>query len=395
MTSFADSQDVIVIGAGAAGLRAGRFLAEAGLGVAVLEARERIGGRIHSVALAPEAEHERLPVELGAEFVHGLPAESWQLIREARLDAYELGGSDVHHDGSRLLARAEEAHGAFRVLEDMVAWWESQPSGSDLTFADYLRRVPTDPGAACQAANYVEGFNAADRNRIGVAALVTQQRAEDRIDAERLFRIKHGYARLPEFLAQRFGQAGGELLLGRRVTQIDWRPQRVEVRGVDFTGRAFAVAAARAIVSLPLGVLQSDSVHFTPAPADRLLQAGRMAMGSVLKATLVFQSAFWRERGADRDAQGLRDMSFLIAPDETLPTWWTAAPDATPTLTAWLGGPRSLCLAQRLRADGDTLFFAGEHTDVSGHWGTVHGALESGHAAARRVLAAARPGLLD
>jgi len=451
VTSRARSKDVVVIGAGAAGLRAGRALAEAGLGVTLLEARERIGGRIHTVPAAPERRHERLPVELGAEFVHGLPAESWTLIREAGLDTYELAGKDVHHDGNRLIEGAERAQGAFRVLEDMAAWWQSRPSGPDLTFAEYLRRASTDPGAASQAANYVEGFNAADRNRIGVAALVTQQRAEDRIDAERLFRIKRGYARLPEFLARKFEQAGGELLLGRRVTHIQWEPQRVAVQGVDTAGRTFALAAARAIVTLPLGVLKLDSVQFTPAPADRLLQAGRMEMGSVLRATLLFDAAFWREPQINRDVQGLPDMSFLFAPDETLPTWWTAAPDATPTLTAWVGGPKSLRLAERLCNDGralrdeclnvlgrlfdtqpprlqslllafhchdwqadpyslgaysyapagaldaseriaepvdDTLFFAGEHTDITGHWGTVHGALESGQAAARRLLAA-------
>ena len=63
--------DVIVIGAGIAGLAAARTLAEAGQRVALIEARDRAGGRILTVPAADGG----LPVELGAEFIHGLPPE--------------------------------------------------------------------------------------------------------------------------------------------------------------------------------------------------------------------------------------------------------------------------------------------------------------------------------
>ena len=80
--------DVIVVGAGIAGLAAARILAEAGQRVTLIEARDRVGGRIYTV---PATQGE-LPVELGAEFIHGLPPELIHLIDEAGLTRFELEG---------------------------------------------------------------------------------------------------------------------------------------------------------------------------------------------------------------------------------------------------------------------------------------------------------------
>src|SRR6202453_4182209 len=84
----ADTFEAIVMGAGVSGLAAARTLAEAGGRVALIEARERVGGRIHTV----QAIQGDLPVELGAEFIHGLPAELIDLVYEAELTRFELDG---------------------------------------------------------------------------------------------------------------------------------------------------------------------------------------------------------------------------------------------------------------------------------------------------------------
>src|SRR5438309_5624051 len=81
-----DQRDVAIIGAGVAGLAAARRLAAAGLRVRILEARGRIGGRIHTL-------HDPgwpIPIEIGAEFVHGDPGETWSIIRAAKLAAYAI-----------------------------------------------------------------------------------------------------------------------------------------------------------------------------------------------------------------------------------------------------------------------------------------------------------------
>src|SRR4051812_18700073 len=83
-----ESNDVVVIGAGVAGLAAARELRRAGLGVRVLEARSRLGGRVHTVR--PDSGSP--PVELGAEFVHGRPDELWSIARSAGLSLVETDG---------------------------------------------------------------------------------------------------------------------------------------------------------------------------------------------------------------------------------------------------------------------------------------------------------------
>ena len=90
--------DTVILGAGAAGLAAARVLHDAGQRVVVLEARNRIGGRIFTV-------HDpvsTLPIELGAEFIHGRPRETWDIINAAHLRAYDVPMEQWHFDRGRL-----------------------------------------------------------------------------------------------------------------------------------------------------------------------------------------------------------------------------------------------------------------------------------------------------
>ena len=433
--------DVLVIGAGVAGLNAGRLLAEAGRRVAILEARNRIGGRIWTQPISLDNSPLPIRVELGAEFIHGLPPETWLLIRQAALKTFEIDGSSFWFDGSELRAANPQRGAAERVLEEMVQWMTKQPRGSDLSFAEYLRRHAVDPLAARAAGNYVEGFNAADQQHISVAALAMQQAAEDAIAADRLFRIEAGYAALPNFLADRFVAAGGTLILEAPVKTVVWKRGAVSVKATTADDDR-PYHAARAVITVPLGVLQAQTIEFVPLPMEALLQANRLKMGAVVHLTLVFKRKFWDP-----------GLSFLFAPGESPPTWWTPAPHEAPVLTAWAGGPRAESLLGFISSDGDagplrdrclstlakifalplsdirqmlsswhvhnwqsdewargaysyvpagaldapekmrmpvehTLYFAGEHTDVAGHWGTVHAALASGSAVAELVIGA-------
>jgi len=437
---------VLIVGAGVAGLAAARALTSTGLRVAILEARNRIGGRIATI-------HEALPglgdvpIELGAEFVHGLPPASWNLIREARLDSYELDGAPLCFENSRLQHCRREHASTFQVLESMSDWLKSQPPHTDMSFAEYLRLNPLEPSVAARAAAYVEGFNAADRNIVGIAGLAQQQRAEDSIQGDRIFHIAHGYEAMPRFLCREFMAQGGKLLLQHAVSAIRWQKRRVIATGSDGDGKAFEIAAGRLICTLPLGVLQSGAVEFLPGIPDIAEPASRLQMGCAQRVSLVFKSRFWTQSGQLRAnpaiAAELQSLSFLFAQDTMWRTWWTTAPRDLPLITAWSAGPRAAALQtgqfkQLAIADAgrifnlteaelrdqlvsahhhdwqtdpyargaysyvpagslaasilmshpqeDTLFFAGEHTDIEGHWGTVHAALNSGLRAAGQIL---------
>lgn len=431
-TEARPSTDVLVLGAGMAGLVAARALAERGRRVLVLEARDRVGGRILSHTTAQDN-----VVELGAEFVHGRAPELWALIDECGVETVEREGAMLRElsRGELIEDKQSEEGDLFAALEQLA-----ELPGDKLSFVEWLQTsdVPQEERAAL--CGYVEGFNAADARRISARALGEQQRAEESIEGDRAWHIRGGYAQLTDYLAARVRELGSEIRLGCTVQSLHWR--RGEVR-VQASGGSFA--AAQCIVTLPLGVLQAGFV-IDPEPAA-LVAARRLAMGDAARFTMLFRERWW-ERSSRLTPEALRALSFLFTSSRMPPVWWTTHPEreAAPTLTGWAGGPRAAALAGRgaddlareacrtladvfrlpaqdvaeqllashhhdwaadLFARGaysyvpagaldapakmsqpeqGTLFFAGEHTDTTGHWGTVHAALRTGLRAAAQAL---------
>ncbi len=420
--------NVIVVGAGIAGLAAARKLAEAGLQVTLIEARDRVGGRIYTV---PPAAGE-LPVELGAEFVHGLPLELIHLIEEAGLTRFELGGDTLCFRKENGVGRLDPCVGHPEVDQLFDELAHLQPPQEDLSFSEFVAQRGFSPEAVAQATNYVEGFNAADARRISIRALEKQQAAEDAISGDRIFRVIEGYARVPEFLLRRFLEAGGRWVSSAPVRTITWKPGNVEVA----TAADQVFEASAAVITLPLGVLQARQVAIVPQPVAILDAADRLAMGTAARVVYEFDQAFWSHFNQ------WKGVSFLFAPDSIPPTWWTTHPCPDSMLTGWVAGRRAdqlnplelpeiglTTLAGLLGSEPaelrshllrwhqhdwksdvysrgsytyvprgailasdelsvpveNTLFFAGEHTDTSGHWGTVHGALRSAYRAAEQV----------
>ncbi|HEY4051715.1 MAG TPA: NAD(P)/FAD-dependent oxidoreductase [Acidobacteriaceae bacterium] len=432
------AREVIVLGAGIAGLAAARVLAESGQRVMVLEARERVGGRI----LSQDTENGTL--ELGAEFVHGKPPELWRLIHEAQLETYELNGKQFCYEG-RALSECDQFEEDFRWLGKLTDW-----DGGDCSFAEYLVRAGVPKSLWNRLICYVEGFNAADHRVIGVASLAMQQKAEDAIEGDSLFGIRGRYAQLPEFLAQKLQQAGAEISLLTRVESVHWKRGRVEVN-CQTAGQYRVLQANTAVITLPLGVLQHGDVQFSPEPLETMRAIKRMRMGNASRWVYVFRDRFWASLKDHPLRQQLRELSFLFAFSSEPPTWWTQFPEETRSLTGWAGGPVAESMAQKpsitlqleacktladafgldvnairsLLIDSrshdwqndpyargaysyvpagaldaparmsepvqGTLFFAGEHTDTAGHWGTAHAALTSGLRAAAQVLNSGEP----
>lgn len=408
--------DVLIVGAGVAGLAAAGELARAGVNVTILEARDHIGGRVHT-------RHDPLcpvPIELGAEFVHGTPAELFDLIHARGLLAVEVTGSHLcYRDGG-----LTDCGDWFDSVEELLGKLSAAKEREDEPFESFLKRVHADAEVKLRATDFVEGFNAAYRGRISVHALARQQEAEESAGGDRMFRLVAGYDGIATELYRAIPRERRRLYLNAPVQRIEW-----ERGGV----RAGRFEAKQTIVTVPLGVLKTGGLLFDPEPA--VLRAGlaAMEMGNAVRFVFRFRERFWNS------GEELAKMSFLHGEREPgLSVFWSSAPLEAPILTAWAGGPKAvdadpkealailakmlgrsdledqleaayfhnwetdpwscgaysyvlaggLAAADRLaKPVENTLYFAGEHTDVTGNWGTVHAAIASGRRAARDVLA--------
>jgi monoamine oxidase len=428
--------DVVIIGAGAAGLAAARALARAGLAVELLEAQARVGGRVLTLSDAGG-----FPLELGAEFVHGEPPETVTLAREAGSSIVKAPRSHWHlRDGT--LVPADDV---FQEVQQLMHQAESV--GEELSVSVFLSRFGGGAGLARAvewARMLVEGFDAADPARASLKAIVEEWTGGAGIQKSQ-GRPAGGYGRLIHHLAGSVESAGVRLRLGTVVQAVTWKPDEVVVDAIA-GNTPYRVQARRAVVTLPLGVLQaaaseSGAVRFTPALDSKHRPLGHLLMGPVLKIVLRLREPFWETLSAGR----YRDASFFHATGYDVPTFWTALPERVPILTAWTGGPRAARLSaahdaeiiraalrglealfagavdvERLLVEAhihnwqrdpfargaysyvavgglgarsalaapvaNTLFFAGEATDDAGESGTVAGALAAGEAAAHTVL---------
>lgn len=426
--------DVLVVGAGMAGLTVARALAERGMKVRVMEARDRVGGRVYSVPVEGAGF-----AELGAEFVHGRPSELWALIDEAGLKTVEREGAMLREEPAGRVTEDDPGAG-FETLDELKDW-----EGADVAFADWLKGSDVAEDERAALTGYVEGFNAADAKRISVRSLGIQQKAEEESGGSQSSHVVGGYQQLAEYLARRVKELGAEVRLGCEVTAIRWSAGRVVVET-----SAGEVVAKRCVVTLPLSLVQqvntAGGVKIEPAP-KAVAEAGRMAMGVATRFTMVFRERWWEQSDvAEKDA--LAAMSFLFTGERMPPVWWTSSPEKEtfPSLTGWVGGPRAKGLegksagelgseacgvlaevfavsedvvraslvsththdwagdrfsvgaysyvpvggvdasAAMCEPEAETMYFAGEHTDTSGHWGTVHAAMRSGLRAAQQIL---------
>jgi monoamine oxidase len=424
------SVDVLVLGGGVSGLAAATRLAHAGCSVRVLEARDRTGGRVHTLR-GPDWP---VPVDLGAEFIQGCIPELFALAHEAGQPVIEL-------DGQRWLWQAGQLSEAeqFQSQNDAVMARVSAISSADRdqSFEQVLGEVPSP--AADQVRMWVQSYDAGDTRRISLQSLIREGDAEDRIQGHRAFRMTTGYDGIPHALAAELPIERVHIHLETVVTHVRWEPGSVHVEA-HAGDRDATFEARRAVIALPLGVLQAGAVTFAPALDDKARDLEGLEMGNVVKLVLAFRERIWNQRFAE-------ELGFLITPDEPFKAWWTGYPLVAPVLVAWAGGPAADALSgltreQRveravaalspvlgvsvsdleaqlvatachdwaadpfargaysfvrvggMRAQAhlaepvaQTLFFAGEATELQGYQATVHGALFAGRRAATEVLA--------
>jgi monoamine oxidase len=309
------SADVIVIGAGAAGLAAADELARKGRRALVLEARERVGGRCWTRRMPGLA----IPVELGAEFLHGEAKLTRALLRKAGLRAVDSVREQRFLERGRL--RRINAFAEAQRAAELGAGLER-----DVSFAAFLARLKLPARTKDFARMMVEGFDAADPRRVS-ARSIAEEWSGGELGASQP-RPEGGYGALLDWLANAIVANGGELRLGAVVSELRWKPGAVSVGG-RFLGERFTVRAKRAIVTLPLGVLQAGPLRFP----EKRAALRKLASGPAIRVAMRFDRPFWEKR-----APGV---AFFHSPAAPFPTCWTPLPMRAPLLTAWAGGPQA------------------------------------------------------
>jgi monoamine oxidase len=413
-------KSVIIVGGGIAGLSAANDLLRNDCTVTVLEAKDRFGGRIHTLR------EGTLPIELGAEFVHGKSKPLLKAIRAARLSTHIVA------DGHQFFEKGK--------LRPVNIWKKVgevmnriNPRQADCSFREFLEREKFDARTRRLATAFVEGFDAAHTERIGAHGLLKAERSAEKMSGDWQARVNEGYSALVQFLENEIRSRGGTLVTNALVRRVRWKARAVEAI-VHRAGSEEMFPAEAGLITLPIGVWKAREVLFEPALMEKQEAADEMQFGNVMKITLVFRKQWWPKA----------NFGFVHAFGEPIPTWWSDPRGLV--LTGWTGGPKAdalltqspaqlealalsilqkifgvaslrkqllsshshnwandphirgaysylpvngLALPKVLGAPVEgTLFFAGEATATDAQMGTVFGALESGLRTAREILRA-------
>jgi monoamine oxidase len=429
-----DRVDVLILGAGAAGLAAARKLVDAGVSLQVLEARERIGGRIWTI----RPNEPNLPIELGAEFVHGRHPAIWPKLVKARLRAKNADAPHWEWDRGRL----QRTDKRFKETAELLTK-ASNPEQSIRAFIAKHAGLRSPLGR--MATSFAEGFYAADIDRVSAEFIGRMSRASSETHGEEIRRIIEGYDRLAVWLGRGLRTDSASLRLNTRVERVRWEVHQVELQARTVLGHWLpAFRGRRALITVPIGVLRAGQISFSPALVSKTAAFRSLEMGPIVKVVLSFREPPWS--CSARRILSRKQFAFLHAREMPIPTWWRPLPFELPILVGWAGGTHAAKLSNRpqqwvlqraiecvakilglrslyvesaldafwvidwqsdpfslggycvvpvgglrlqeelARAVGDTLFFAGEATHISGHAGTVHGAIETGERAAKEIL---------
>lgn len=322
--------DTIVIGAGMAGVTCARMLADAGRRVVVLEARDRLGGRMHTDRSAG------FPVDLGASWIHGIrDSPLWELVRdlgiptaEFTVGSFQVGGRPIEDfDGegrpmdaaatARWIADVDRVDGL--VLEAVAA------SSPGETYLDVTERALDRSGFAPERIDEIREFF---RHRVEeqcgawIGDLDAHGLDEDAIEGDEVI-FPRGYDELPHRIA-----AGLDIRLEHVVTEVVRASGGVVVR----TGQG-DFAAADVLVTVPLGVLKAADIAFEPPlPEDVAGPISRLGMGVFNKVFLQFPERFWND-----DSYALRALG---EPGEHWHSWYdVSVVSGRPTLLTFAAGP--------------------------------------------------------
>lgn len=447
MTRELAGVSVVVAGAGLAGLTAAYDLMSMGADVVVLDARDRVGGRVWTIH---EGFADRQHAEAGGDLIDEEQQEIRALAASLDLKLTRIlrgGFGYIRTDaaGRPRIVKRSSMRGWDRLPSVLASWiepyklaeqrWDS-PITADIakrSVAQWLDETRADDDLRAMMTG-LRGFFLADPEELSLIALVDQFSTSDQLGRSHLYRIVGGNGRLPAALAEKLG---GRVRLGSELVAVSVRGPHVHAT-VKHQRATATMTADYLVLALPASVLRR--VPIVPAlPAAQHHAIASLGYGRATKTLLQFDRRFWRAPGQPRAFGSPLPFGALWEANEEQPAKpgilsllaGGSASDATQAATSsegierfasnlsWLGDVPARLLASRqivweadphsrggyaffgpnfdpslrdwLARPAGRLFFAGEHTSL--RWqGYMNGAVESGRRAALEVRATARLG---
>jgi monoamine oxidase len=262
--------DVLIIGAGATGLMAMWELTNVGYRVCILEAAGIAGGRINTI----EENGFNEPVETGPEFIHGDLELTLQLVKEAGLSLIPVRGKMISvQKGNGCSKRGEDHWDEFMTL--------LHKQRKDITIEHFLQQHFAAPQYASlrnAVQHYAEGFDLADISKASILFVKEEWRHQN----EQQYRIKGGYGKIIDQLQQQCLQQNGCIFFNHSVYKIEHIPGNATVH----TTNNKILSASKLIITVPLGILQNNSIEFNPSLTSHAYAIGQLGFGAVIKILL-------------------------------------------------------------------------------------------------------------
>ncbi len=337
-------QSVLIIGGGAAGLMAAYKLSTQNKKVILLEASDRLGGRVHTY----KDNKFSMPVELGAEFVHGKLPVTLNLLKQANIKYHAVKGKMIHMKNGRLIKQDNFDEHWDEVMKQMKSLKHDMP------LSEFMLKFFNDDKyekTRHSLKGYAEGFDLADISKASTTSLYNEWANEDHVQ----YRIDGGYIQLINFFESESKKNGCVIYNNCCVKKINWNKNEVNV--ITMCSRYFK--ADKIIITVPLNVLQAGKndinfIEFSPVINDYLNAAKNIEFGSVIKIIMEFDEAFWKHQ---------HNNTSFIRTDGAVPVWWTQLPNENPILTGWFGGLKAT--DKKGMPDEDLLSFSLESLGAS------------------------------
>ncbi len=322
---------IIVIGAGAAGLMVAYELSKHNNQVIVLEAKNRLGGRVFTL----DDNNFSQPIETGAEFIHGNLPVTISLLKEASISYHAINDTMFHLEKGKFNKQKNFAEDWNKLMKQMHDLKEDMP------LADFLHTFFKDEKYASlinSVKNFAGGFDLAEISTASTKALYREWSEDMGVQ----YRVDGGYKLLIDHLQAQCKKNGCIIHTDCCAKKINW--QKNEVNILTMCSRIFK--SNQLIITVPASVLQAnanseDYIEFHPAIPQHIEAAKNIGFGAVIKIILQFSENFWNQK---------KEAGFILT-DEEIATWWSQLPVKNSILTGWVGGEKAMALKEKTDAE--------------------------------------------